>query len=107
MSDYDVQNFLGEISLDKYGGAKRLITIHLDTLDKLLGEIESRPTITTPSPNIFPQPPPPKELSEIEQLRQQLHEARLEIEVLKKGRIGGTRTKSKSYAAIAQRVRIC
>ena len=80
MSDYNVQNFLGEISLDKYGGAKRLITIHLDNL---LGEIKSRPTITTPSPNISPQPPPPKELSEIELLRKQLHEARLEIEVLK------------------------
>ena len=65
----------------KDDGANRLITTHLDNL---LGEIKSRPTITTPSPNISPQPPPPKELSEIELLRKQLHEARLEIEVLKR-----------------------
>ena len=77
MSDYNVQNFLGEICLDKYDGANRLITTHLDNL---LGEIESRPTTTTPFP--YPQPPPPKELSEL--LRKQLHEARLEIEVLKR-----------------------
>jgi len=76
LSDYNVQDFLGEISLDKYDGANRLITTHPDNL---LGEIESRPTITTPSPNISPQPPPPKELSEIELLRKQLHEARIEI----------------------------
>ena len=64
MSDYNVQDFLGEISLDKYDGANRLITTHPDNL---LGEIESRPTITTPSPS--PQPPSPKELPEIEKLR--------------------------------------
>ena len=62
----------------KDDGANRLIATHLDNL---LGEIESRPTIITPSPS--PQPPPPKELPEIELLRKQLHEARLEIEVLK------------------------
>jgi len=64
----------------KDDGANRLITTHLDNL---LGKIESQPAITTPSPSPSPQPPPPKELSEIELLRKQLHEARLEIEVLK------------------------
>ena len=49
----------------KDDGANRLITTHLDNL---LGEIESRPTITIPPPS--PQPPPPKELPEIEKLRQ-------------------------------------
>jgi len=49
----------------KDDGANRLITTHLDNL---LGEIESRPTITTPSPS--PQQPAPKELPEIEKLRQ-------------------------------------
>ena len=62
----------------KDDGANRLITTHLDNL---LGEMESRPTITTPAPS--PQQPTPKELSEIELLRKQLHEAKLEIEVLK------------------------
>ena len=38
----------------KDDGANRLLTTHLDNL---LGEIESRPAITTPSPS--PQPPPP------------------------------------------------
>ena len=51
----------------KDDGANRLITTHLDNM---LGEIESRPRITTPSPS--PQPPPPKELSEIELLRTQV-----------------------------------
>jgi len=52
----------------KDDGANRLITTHLDNL---LGEIESRPAMTTPSPSPSPspQPPPPKELSEVEQLR--------------------------------------
>jgi len=48
----------------KDDGANRLITTHLD---KLLGEIESWPAITTPFP--YPQPPSPKELPEIEKLR--------------------------------------
>jgi len=48
----------------KDDSANRLITTHLDNL---LGEIESRPLITTPSPS--PQQPSPKELPEIEKLR--------------------------------------
>jgi len=48
----------------KDDGANRLITTHLDNL---LGEIESRPIIITPSPS--PQQPTPKELPEIEKLR--------------------------------------
>ena len=80
MSDYNLQNFLGEIGLDKYGGAKRLITIHLDTLDKLLGEIESRPTITTPSPEAAPARTKDEE---IEQLKEQLTAAQAEVVKLK------------------------
>ena len=64
----------------KDDGANRLITTHLDNL---LGEIESRPTITTPSPS--PQPPQPKELSEVEQLRKQVAALQARVSELEKG----------------------
>jgi len=58
----------------KDDGANRLITTHLENL---LGEIESRPAITIPSPS--PQPPPTEELSENEVLRARI--AALEAQI--------------------------
>jgi len=65
----------------KDDGANRLITAHLDNL---LGEIESRPVITTPSPSPSPQPPTPKELPEIEVLlRARVAALEAELRILK------------------------
>ena len=65
----------------KDDGANRLITTHLDNL---LGEIESRPLIITPSPAQVPVPAPAHTKDEeIEQLKEQLTAAQAEVVKLK------------------------
>ena len=65
----------------KDDGANRLITTHLDNL---LGEIESRPIIITPSPAQVPVPAPAHTKDEqIELLKEQLAASRAENEELK------------------------
>jgi len=61
----------------KDDGANRLITTHIGNL---LGEIESRPTITTPSPEAAPARTKDEE---IEQLKEQLTAAQAEVVKLK------------------------
>jgi len=65
----------------KDDGANRLITAHLDNL---LGEIESRPTIITPSPAPSQVPAPAHTKDEqIELLKEQLAASRAENEELR------------------------
>jgi len=63
----------------KDDGANRQITTHLD---ELLGEIESRPVIITPSPAQVPTPAHTKD-EQIELLKEQLAASRAENEELK------------------------